>query len=178
MGPASEAPGALEGVRQLLNTRWNPRRGQPDEDTLDQAVADPAEWARRLGDLPRPAGPGDVDELRAVRDDLRAALRCGVEVLNPWLRRYPVHVTLCPDTTLAYEPADQTAPATLMAVVVNAVAARTWPRLKACRECAWVFYDHSRNATRAWCGMAVPGPNGRNCGSAAKMRAYRVRGMS
>jgi predicted RNA-binding Zn ribbon-like protein len=44
-----------------------------------------------------------------------------------------------------------------------------WDRLKACRECGWVFYDRSKNRSGSWCTMAI-------CGSRSKMRAYRKRG--
>jgi predicted RNA-binding Zn ribbon-like protein len=44
----------------------------------------------------------------------------------------------------------------------------TWSRLKACRECRWAFYDHSRNGAGSWCSMAV-------CGSRVKQRAYHAR---
>jgi predicted RNA-binding Zn ribbon-like protein len=165
----SKAPGALEAVRALLNTRWNPRRGEPDEDTLEVFVEDPGPWKGRV------APEVDVAELRALRDDVRAALTQGADVLEKWLDRYPVSVRFDRAGTVGYRPAGEEAVPALLAVIAEAMATGTWRRLKACPECAWVFYDHSRNATRTWCGMAVAGPNGRSCGAAAKMRAYRAR---
>ncbi|MFI6043666.1 CGNR zinc finger domain-containing protein [Nocardia sp. NPDC051321] len=55
----------------------------------------------------------------------------------------------------------------------RAVAAGTWPRLKACREpsCRWAFYDHSRNHGRTWCSMNV-------CGNRVKVRASQRRRAS
>jgi hypothetical protein len=161
----------LEAVRALLNTRWSPRRGEPDEDTLDAFVADPGVWADRIT-LP---AAGDVAELRAFRDDVREALIHGADVLEGWLERYPVQVRFNPGGTVDYRPAGDRAAPVLLAVIAEAVATSNWRRLKACPECAWAFYDHSRNATRTWCGMSVAGPNGRSCGAAAKMRAYRAR---
>jgi predicted RNA-binding Zn ribbon-like protein len=161
----SEAPGALEAVRSLLNTRWSPRRGEPDEDTLERFAEDPGAWLTPTG---------DVAELRALRGDVRVALT-GAEVLERWLERYPVSVRFGQAGTVTYRPAGEEPVPALLAVIAEAVVAGTWRRLKACPECAWVFYDHSRNATRTWCGMAVAGPNGRSCGAAAKMRAYRAR---
>lgn len=60
--------------------------------------------------------------------------------------------------------------ATVLADVAAAVAAGTWPRLKACREpsCRWAFYDHSRNHGRTWCSMNV-------CGNRVKVRAAHRR---
>jgi predicted RNA-binding Zn ribbon-like protein len=68
------------------------------------------------------------------------------------------------------EPGIAGALATLAAVVAEAAALGTWPRLKACRAeaCGWAFYDRSRNRSGLWCDSAV-------CGNRAKTRAYRRR---
>jgi predicted RNA-binding Zn ribbon-like protein len=60
--------------------------------------------------------------------------------------------------------------ATLVGIVVEAAAAGTWSRVKACpaEACGWLFYDRSRNGSRSWCDMAV-------CGNRTKTRAYRAR---
>jgi predicted RNA-binding Zn ribbon-like protein len=60
--------------------------------------------------------------------------------------------------------------AAIVAVVADARAAGTWPRLKACRgeNCGWVCYDGSRNRSSGWCSMQV-------CGGRAKASAYRAR---
>jgi predicted RNA-binding Zn ribbon-like protein len=60
--------------------------------------------------------------------------------------------------------------ATLLAIVAQAQADGTWPRLKACPNdtCHWAFYDRSRNRSRTWCAMSV-------CGNRAKARSYRAR---
>lgn len=42
-------------------------------------------------------------------------------------------------------------------------------RLKTCRDCGWLYFDRSKNRSRAWCDMAV-------CGNRAKARRhYRAR---
>lgn len=76
---------------------------------------------------------------------------------------------------MVYAPRDPTTVASVLAVVVDAVARQHWVRLKACPDCRHVFYDHSRNRTRTWCGMYAETPEGRACGSIAKVRAYRGR---
>jgi predicted RNA-binding Zn ribbon-like protein len=38
-----------------------------------------------------------------------------------------------------------------------------------------VFYDHSRNGRRTWCAMYAGTPDGRACGTIAKVRTYRRR---
>jgi hypothetical protein len=44
----------------------------------------------------------------------------------------------------------------------------SWPRLKACRNCCWSFYDYSPNRSATWCSMQL-------CGNRTKTRAYRRR---
>jgi predicted RNA-binding Zn ribbon-like protein len=68
------------------------------------------------------------------------------------------------------EPGVAGALATLAAIVAEAAALGTWPRLKACpaEACGWIFYDRSRNRSGVWCDSAV-------CGNRAKTRAYRQR---
>jgi predicted RNA-binding Zn ribbon-like protein len=58
--------------------------------------------------------------------------------------------------------------ATVLAAAAEAAHRGIWDRLKACRECGWVFYDRSKNRSGSWCTMAI-------CGSRSKMRAYRKR---
>jgi predicted RNA-binding Zn ribbon-like protein len=60
--------------------------------------------------------------------------------------------------------------ARLLVPVVESSADGSWQRVKACRaaDCAWAFYDHSRNRSGVWCDMAV-------CGNRSKVRAYRRR---
>jgi predicted RNA-binding Zn ribbon-like protein len=45
----------------------------------------------------------------------------------------------------------------------------SWERLKICSsdDCAWAYYDHSRNRSRNWCEYG--------CGNKIKTRAYRQR---
>jgi predicted RNA-binding Zn ribbon-like protein len=58
----------------------------------------------------------------------------------------------------------------ILAVVHEAVADGSWPRLKACPRdvCRWVFYDRSRNGSGKWCAMSV-------CGNRVNTKAYRRR---
>jgi predicted RNA-binding Zn ribbon-like protein len=58
----------------------------------------------------------------------------------------------------------------VLASAFQAVAAGSWPRLKACRNhhCRWAFYDYSKNRSASWCSMQL-------CGNRTKTRAYRRR---
>ena len=46
----------------------------------------------------------------------------------------------------------------------------TWPRLKGCARCGWVFFDRSKNRSGTWCSMTI-------CCNRTKNRAYRRRRM-
>jgi predicted RNA-binding Zn ribbon-like protein len=59
----------------------------------------------------------------------------------------------------------------ILAIVHEAMSAGTWHRLKACRQCAWAYYDYSKNQSATWCSMAI-------CGNRTKTRAYRRRAKS
>ncbi|MGN6169725.1 MAG: CGNR zinc finger domain-containing protein [Solirubrobacteraceae bacterium] len=58
----------------------------------------------------------------------------------------------------------------LLLIIHAAQQDGTWQRLKACAnpECAWIFYDRSRNQQGSWCEMAV-------CGNRLKNRQFRAR---
>ena len=58
----------------------------------------------------------------------------------------------------------------LLVAAAGAGADDSWRRLKICAadDCAWAFYDTSKNQSRTWCSMKV-------CGNRAKTRSYRAR---
>ncbi|MFI6497405.1 CGNR zinc finger domain-containing protein [Nonomuraea typhae] len=174
----SAAPGALEQVRTFLNTWWVPNDTRAPEDRLPALLADPAAWQ---ADLPAFAFPGreDAPGMAELRAALRAALGEARPVaLGPWLARHPLRAELSADPDrppLALVPEDGTAGGTILAAVAEAVRAGQWARLKACPDCSWVFYDHSRNGSRRWCVMNPGGSESRGCGSIAKVKAYRER---
>ncbi|HKS77447.1 MAG TPA: CGNR zinc finger domain-containing protein, partial [Gaiellaceae bacterium] len=58
----------------------------------------------------------------------------------------------------------------IVATVAELAPADEWKRLKTCRDehCRVVFYDKSRNRSRAWCSMEV-------CGNREKARSFRQR---
>jgi hypothetical protein len=148
-----EAPGALESVRTLLNTWSIPNDTRQPTDVFD--------------------GPA---ELRALRDDLRRAVeRATPEAINPWVIRLHVRPVLR-DGRIGWTGRGDGA--TVVGAVLTAIADGTWPRLKACPDCRWVFYDHTRNGSKRWCLMSAGGSAGRSCGSIAKVRAHRQRRAS
>ena len=118
-----------------------------------------------------------------LRADLRSILGTSdVLILSEWLARQPVEVMLSPDADgmpiLKYRPAEVQGCrlcVEVLALVVEAIARSTWTRLKACPDCQWIFYDHTKNKNKVWCLMTASGPQGRSCGSISKVRSFRER---
>jgi|ERR1051326_762906 hypothetical protein len=178
------APGTLEVVRTFLNTWWIPNDTRKPTDELMSLESMRQFYATWFG-----KGGGDseisiVPELvRQLRADLRQILgKREVLVLNEWLKRLPVEVKLTPDEegtpTLQYRPAGSAACqlcAEVLARVLEAISRSTWMRLKACPDCQWVFYDHTKNQNKVWCLMTATTPQGRSCGSISKVRSFRQR---
>ena len=172
------APADLELVRVFVNTR-DPDKGT--DELHDTAAA--ARWlkSQRLRDGATPLTPRDFARVIEAREAFRAVLVAnatggtadrGVNALNALARR-------CGMTTRLSGPASATTSAStargvdtalgrLLAITFDAIAAGTWPRLKACPAptCHWAFYDQSRNRASRWCDMGL-------CGNRAKRQAQR-----
>jgi predicted RNA-binding Zn ribbon-like protein len=180
--PGREAPEPLERVRRFLNTA-NPESGADHFESPTTLAA----WLEREGYVVGPLSADGHARLLALRAALRElcldnhdravdgpssdASAEALDVLRrlgsgaPMIVRLSAEPGLVPLSTGADEVI-----ATLLAAVHDAMVAGTWPRLKACRNhhCRWAFYDHSRNASGAWCSLQA-------CGSRMKVRAYRAR---
>jgi predicted RNA-binding Zn ribbon-like protein len=180
MSKQQRAPGDLEHVRAFVNT-IDRERGTDDLRTAAALVR----WLSQRGWLSPKARATRDDLLLAL--DLREALRwvllannglgpvpaSAVRALNAVARRSRVRLTfngrgapaLIPEATGV-----DGALARLLSIVHAAASDGRLERLKACRDedCAWAFYDHTKNRTGTWCNMAV-------CGTRAKARAYRRR---
>ena len=178
------APGTLEVVRTFLNT-WripNDTREPTDELVSLEAMQQfYSTWFEASG------GGSEIsivpELVRQLRADLRSILGTSdVLILREWLARQPVEVILSSDaegmTVLMYRAAGREGCklcAEVLALVVEAIARSTWTRLKACPDCQWVFYDHTKNKNKVWCLMTASGPQGRSCGSISKVRSFRQR---
>jgi predicted RNA-binding Zn ribbon-like protein len=160
--PGQEAPGELERVRELLNSWLIPNDTRQGTDLF-------GDYAHARG-VRGEAGR----QLRELRDDLRAAVEGapdGVDRVSQWAVRLGMHPVIR-DGSLGFEHSGDQA-GDMLAIVMTAVARGHWRRLKACPDCRWVFYDHTRNASKRWCLMYAGGPDGRACGTIAKVRQYR-----
>ena len=158
------APGALEQVRELLNSWLIPNDSRRPDDRFDR-LAQQRGWSGN-----------DASLLRELRDDLRCQVESGVaddDCLNRWIGRLELHPAVA-GGQIRYRHRGGPAGDTLAAVVA-AIATGSWKRLKACPDCRWVFYDNTRNGSKRWCLMYAGGPGGRACGTIAKVRRYRDR---
>lgn len=174
------APGRLELVRVFLNSWRIPNDTRQPEDLFETREAMEQFFLSAFGELNGPIIP---EQVRQLRTDLRQILGSNeVAALNQWLVKLPVEVRLEEDEkgqpVISYKPAE--APecqlcAVILALVVEAIARHTWSRLKACPDCHWTFYDHTKNRNKVWCLMVAGGPQGRSCGSIAKVRSFRER---
>ena len=138
-------------------------------------------WCERRGFDPRAASR---DDARAVREALRSLLWTNSACVDPGSQgqRRPTSVLDAAADAAGLRP--RFAPARLeprpgdplgavLAQTFAAMAAGSWPRLKACPgdRCGWAFYDRSVNSSATWCSMRI-------CGGRAKARAYYQRQRS
>jgi predicted RNA-binding Zn ribbon-like protein len=154
------APVGLEPVRTLLNSWLIPNdTRQPTDNFAEFARA--RRWRR-----------SDAALVRELRDDLRHVVETAdAGPVNRWIERTALRPHAVADG-IGYR--HEAGPAgDYVAAVVSAISAGTWTRLKACPDCHWVFYDNTRNGSKRWCLMYAGGPEGRACGTIAKVRRYR-----
>jgi predicted RNA-binding Zn ribbon-like protein len=124
--------------------------------------------------------PADVEQAYRLRDALRALLRANncrtvdaaaVAVVNEAARRGGLALTLDERGSAAVGVNGHGADAAfarIVAIAFEAMLDGSWSRLKACRQCEWVFWDTSKNRSGSWCSMQI-------CGNRLKTRAYRRR---
>ena len=163
-GNSQAAPGTLEVVRTFLNTWWIPNDTREATDELTSLGAMHQFYATWFSKGERDPEISIVPELvRQLRADLRSILgKSEVLVLSEWLALQAVEVRLSQDEegmpTLHYRPAGSATCqlcAKVLALVVEAITRSTWMRLKACPDCHWIFYDHTKNRNKVWCLMTA-----------------------
>jgi predicted RNA-binding Zn ribbon-like protein len=174
LSPTSSAPGDLEFVRRFLNT-LDLEAGTDDLSSPKGATR----WLREHGSSVR-IDASAHRQLIAIRGALREVVRLrgtpqeerAAASLEAIARRYPVVLRATGSAILA--PSSTGGVGAVIERILGLVAVAridgTWGRLKSCAngDCAWVYFDRSRNRSRTWCTMEL-------CGSRAKMRAYRSR---
>lgn len=172
--PVNPAPGELEFVRRFVNT-FNL---EADVDQLS-SPGDARMWAAEHG-VDIDATPGELDDLRGLRESLRVAMLANhdgtllpdetVDALNAASVRTPVVMHFTADGTRLTSTASgvDLLYARLLTAISAAMADNSWTRLKACASdaCQWGFYDTSRSRSGQWCSMSI-------CGNRAKQARYR-----
>jgi len=169
------AEGPLRLVQLFVNTvdHEHGREWWPTPDALGA-------WFAAQGFPAAHPRHADLEHARELREALRALLRANnvggdtrdaAEVANRAATRYNVSLALRGDATLGVEVRGAGAGGAMGRVLGTAFEAMldgSWSRLKACRQCGWVFYDMSKNRSGSWCSMQI-------CGNRTKTRAYRRR---
>lgn len=173
-------PAELGLVESFLNS-LDVESGEDDFDSLPRF----RRWlaAHGRGSAGRRAGEDDLALARKVREVLRNEVRrhhpgatapAGHQRrLNALAAEIGLRAAFTEDGDVVLRPAATGVVGMLgeiLAAAVTASTAGTWSRFKLCTadDCAYVYYDASKNASGRWCSMAV-------CGNRAKTRAYRRR---
>jgi hypothetical protein len=160
-GDRQAAPGDLERVRLLLNSWLIPNDTRTPTDRFKT-------YARQHRLV-----AADARELCQLRDDLRIVVEHpdASGKLDPWVEQLGLKPAVRAGRLVLQH--QQRPAGEVLAVVLGAVIDGRWDRLKACPDCRWVFYDHTRNASKRWCLMNAGGKDGRSCGTIAKVRRHR-----
>jgi predicted RNA-binding Zn ribbon-like protein len=179
--PVQPAPGRLELVRDLVNTR--------DLDLGTDVLVDRdglRHWARVHGFDANEASDSDVRRVRALREALRVGLAANHEgaalpldaaaTVDDCARWAGVGVSFADGpgwSIVASSTGVRGMVAGLLDVVAHSMSDGSWRRLKTCRNdsCQWAFYDSSRTHTAKWCSMRI-------CGNRRKQSAWRARASS
>ena len=171
------APGDLELIRDFVNT-LDVLPGTEEIYTPNSL----AHWLEEHGLLPTTPTLDEEDLTRArrLREALRAFLRAnaGFPLPAEAAEDFDAAVGSVRFRTRAAEagrvelrPAEaeglEHAIGRLVATVFVAQQDGTWARLKACAECQWGLYDHTKNHSAAWCGS--------QCGARVRARRHRKR---
>ncbi len=171
------APGELEVVRDFVNTL--------DVLPATDEIGDPPGLARWLVErrlVPgRPAlGERELARARNLREALRSMLLANAgfpfpteaaETFDAAVASARLRARARKEGRAELLPAEEGgldhAIGRLVSIVFAAQENGDWPRLKACAECHWALYDHTRNHSAAWCGS--------QCGTRVRSRRHRRR---
>jgi predicted RNA-binding Zn ribbon-like protein len=178
-GGRPKAPGRLETLQRFVNT-YN-KDFPPAWDRLGTPAKARA-WLlrKRLVAPPVRITHGDVARLRELREALRGLVAAdhggapppdALEVLRREGARVGLRIGFGSRGATELEPVGRgadAAVAAVMGILHEAQITGVWPRLKACRQCGYAFFDRSKNRSATWCAMSI-------CGNRTKNRTYRRR---
>lgn len=168
------APEPLRLVQKFVNTvdLTHGREWLSDPPALEA-------WLREHGLDAGDLTDEDLDAARKVREALRSLLGehptpGALDAFNRAARTAMLTPGLDSEGRLIFTPLApglDGALGQILAVAFSSMIEGTWPRLKACPQCRWSFYDYSRNRSARWCSMIL-------CGNRLKTKAYRRRRSS
>jgi predicted RNA-binding Zn ribbon-like protein len=130
------------------------------------------DWLRAHLRDPGRVGAVGADRTRALRTALHEIVHAGSPEARAQLeetaRRARLTVLLDPPRLTPQASGLDGVLGSLVAVAYEAMRDGSWSRLKACRNCRYLFWDASRNRSAAWCSMQL-------CGNRLKVRRHRRR---
>jgi predicted RNA-binding Zn ribbon-like protein len=170
----------------FVNSAFTDYRGSGQStDRLDSP-----EWRAwfldRHGMSPDDPGSPPIDQLRALRRDLRRILqkwssdvtpnRRDLRLLDERLRAAPLRMRVTKtanEVVLYQEPIEQSWAWVMATIVASAIELQRDgdpTRLKICEnpDCSWMFYDNTMNRSRQFCSTTP-------CGSLIRVRRFRQR---
>ena len=170
------APGDLELLRQFINTTDIEER--TDELATPAALA---AWyaSRGLSSARRKLTDADLARAIELRETLRQVLQVhgghpvpaqATAHFRDLAAALPLRLEVGPPARLVAADGTDPAVARMLGIAFESMTTGTWKRLKVCRNdaCLWAYYDHSRNASGAWCRMEI-------CGNRMKGQRFRAR---
>jgi predicted RNA-binding Zn ribbon-like protein len=166
-------PAALRPLQDFVNTK-DALRGSDDLQAEHQLHA----FLDRHGllDAKDTVTAADLVDARHVREALRAFFSresghlspADIAVLDEVGRRSRLRWRFSDRGDIGLEASRQGVAGSLgslLAPLVSAGIDGSLDRLKACRNCGWLFFDRSKNRSGAWCSMEL-------CGSRAKAKRH------
>jgi predicted RNA-binding Zn ribbon-like protein len=161
------APEPLRLVQLFVNTT--------DHDGSRELLGSPSQVRGWLGEHlrdPGRVGPVGAERARALRAALHDLIRAGSPEarmeLEEFARRAHFTLSLDPPRLAPRARGLDGVLGELLAIAYEAMRDGSWSRLKACRNCGYLFWDGSRNRSAAWCSMQL-------CGNRVKVRRHRRR---
>lgn len=168
----------LESLQDFVNTWHVPNETRVPVDEIARALVGEPESISRL---PKFLTPDNISKtVLRLRNDLRKAIEEPdriADFLNPWLQKTSISIAieaLDGGLKLGVVCRSHHGPIEfILSLVIETVSSGELRRLKCCPDCHWCFVDTSKNQSKRWCGMDKGGPQGRACGTIAKVSRFR-----
>jgi len=176
----------LEILRAFVNTFSISNETRKFQDDLPELLSSRDAWSRRFGSFPCFShlieSPEHLFEVRDVLRQFIERTEGANDRLSDLFARMGLSLRVEASTSAvaarAYIPGTVGVSGSLLCVAADLIISGEMVKLKTCPDCRCVFVDNTRNSSKRWCGMTKGGPEGRACGTIAKVRAFRTRKAS